>query len=182
MGGANPEPPSQPYGNTQLALWKLAARVAPSSLILMFVRSAVNILAASFKSGDGEHATRLAKLWVNALEPLAAPRRNPQLVDRAFKQCGADFAKTVDSGNVSQAMAVIRAGLEFALRVVETQNRLMIALIMDTWAPALELALDKYGPSAEETVASLGESIDLSTDQGRMEARALAGTLFVFAE
>lgn len=139
-------------------------------------------LVRIFAQGNQERATQLSRMWVGALEPLVASKRKKGLVDEVFRQCAGDLTRTIDNGEASEVRPTLRAGIEFALRVVETRNRVMIALVLDNWVPLLEYAFEKYASTTEEVVTGFAKKFDLSTDPHRIEARILTYTMFLALE
>lgn len=162
------------------AFLRIMVRFASSSLVLSGTRTEMEAMARRFERGDEEGARQASRMWVAVLEPLTASRK--ALADDIFKQCADDLRQTINHGEVSGLRPTLRAGIEFALRVVETGNRAMVASVLEEWIPLLDYALEKHRPSTEEIIAGVARRFDLSTSRNRKEAETLTLTLFLALE
>ncbi|EJT82608.1 hypothetical protein GGTG_02581 [Gaeumannomyces tritici R3-111a-1] len=163
-----------------LYLLKTTVRFASSSLILSGARGQMEAMVRRLELGNEESARRVSQMWVAVLKPLMSSRN--ELVDAIFKQCANDLRRTINHGELSGLRPTIRAGIEFALSVVETGNRAMVASVLEDWVPLLDYALEKHRPDAEEIIAGVAGRFDLSTSPNRKEAETLTLTVFLALE
>ncbi|KAL8424235.1 hypothetical protein RB596_004181 [Gaeumannomyces avenae] len=159
---------------------KAAVRFASSSLILSGARGQMEAMVRQLELGNEGGARRASQMWVAVLKPLMASRN--ELVDAIFKQCANDLRRTINHGELSGLRPTIRAGIEFALSVVEAGHRAMVASVLEDWVPLLDYALEKHRPDAEEIIAGVAGRFDLSTSPNRNEAETLTLTIFLALE
>lgn len=163
-------------------LLKVAAQFVPGSVILWYTKLAMETLIANMERKNEKRVTQLSRVWVGALVPFVTLRRDTKLVGKVFHQCGAEFTRLIQDGEASRIQPTISAGIDFASRVIETENQKVIDLLIKHWLPELERAFEKKEASALSAINAYGKKIDLSNHANRIESRTVAATCLITAQ
>ncbi|KAK6334548.1 hypothetical protein TWF730_003762 [Orbilia blumenaviensis] len=161
----------------------VGAPFVPENLILEVARRAITMVEVDFVLDNDEHAKSRVRYWVGILRKFMKARRSTRAVRRLIEGMGREFIRLIKLNHMKQARNFFRAGAEFVLCMVETEDQALTDIAIKTSITAVEDAMrTDYASHLTAGIVAIATKMDLGlTVWSMMEARtlAIAGLLFV---